>query len=77
MINKRSIEHVLEVVYIFYDVGDITLILGFQHHHELTVIGLAMDFRTGELRNLIFYGLQVFGSDMYHHARNVNFLLIH
>ena len=77
MINKCSVEHVLEVVYFFYDVGDITLVLGFQHDDELTLIGLAMNFCTGKLLYTIFYRLQVIWFDMYNHARNVNFLAIH
>jgi hypothetical protein len=36
-----------------------------------------VNFCAGELLDIIFYGLQVFGSDMYDHARNVNFLAIH
>ena len=76
MINQSCAEYVLQIVYFFYNVGDITLVAGLQHHDELALVGLAMNFRAGELFDMIFYGCQVFGFGVYHQTRNMNFLVI-
>ena len=77
MVDKCSTEHVFKVVYFFDDIGDVSLVFCFHHHNELTIIRLAVNLRARQLFDLIFYAREVLGSGMYHHTRNMNFLLIH
>jgi hypothetical protein len=50
-----------------------SLVIGLQHDDELAGFGLAMDFNTLELFDIIFYGLQAIGAGMHDHARDMNF----
>ena len=77
MVDKCGTEHLFEIIYFFDHIGDESLVLCFQHDHQLTRFGFAMNFGAGKLFNQFFYGRQVFWPGMYYQARNGNFLLIH